>query len=149
MLPRGIFHSKTIISAGGLLQRIGLTVCGLLQKIMLSVGVLLLKVKLTVCDLLKTTRLIVGDLLQRIMLSVGVLLLRIKLTVGRLLRRIELSVGAPASCISLVFASHNLQHTTNKGMNRIKLQALVGAGGSVPTCRLVSRACNLTYYPKR
>jgi hypothetical protein len=36
-----------------------------------------------------------------------------------------------------------------KGMNRIKLQALVGSGDFVSTCRLVSPACNLTYYPKR
>jgi hypothetical protein len=36
-----------------------------------------------------------------------------------------------------------------KGMNRIKLQAIVGAGGFVSACRLVSRACNLTYYSER
>jgi hypothetical protein len=39
--------------------------------------------------------------------------------------------------------------TTNKGMNRIKLQAFVGTGGFVSTCRLVSLSCNSTYYPKR
>ena len=34
------------------------------------------------------------------------------------------------------------QHTTNKGMNRNKLQASVGTGGFRSPCRLVFRACN-------
>ena len=34
------------------------------------------------------------------------------------------------------------QRTANKGMNRNKLQASVGAGGFRPSCRLVFPACN-------